>query len=248
MKLHVIVILSLFIFISDEVLRKVHDTIKFKGNNYNCDHFHTTNSFGTWCGCPFLACTGGQDCYGTYHCFIKNKNYDFRDMKDEDCDCDHHRKWCITCNWLTKNEVNTACEKHGSLSLLVEIVTSVKGHTVISFSIRKIKKKGKEKKFLGEMLSYMATKRLPKTSILGPDLAGVTVITRVSMGLTISRQTGQKFGRWAWKSKSFNLWPSSMRDKYDTNTYSQLLNTDSESPLTLKWKNRPNQIFMIKIQ
>ena len=93
MKLHAnVYTLSLFIFISDEVLPKVHDNIKFMGNNYNCDDFHTTNSFGTWCGCPFLACTGGQDCYGTYHCFIKNKNYDFRDMKDEDCDCDHHGK------------------------------------------------------------------------------------------------------------------------------------------------------------
>lgn len=85
-------ILFLFIFILDEVLLKVYDNIKFKGRDYNCDYFYIINNFGIWCGCFFLVCIGGQDCYGIYYCFIKNKNYDFCDMKDEDCDCDYYRK------------------------------------------------------------------------------------------------------------------------------------------------------------
>ena len=75
------------LLISDEVLTKIHDTIQIDGNVYECQYFHTKNSHGTWCNCPFLACTGSQDCTGTFHCAITNKNYDYTNMKDEDCDC-----------------------------------------------------------------------------------------------------------------------------------------------------------------
>jgi len=43
---------------------------------------------------------------------------------------------------INENEVDTACEKHGSLSILRDIV-SVKYDTVVSFVIRKIKRKEK---------------------------------------------------------------------------------------------------------
>ena len=77
----------LFMFISDNVLPKAHDAIQFDGMMFDCNDFHTTDRSGTWCNCPFLACTGGQDCFGTIQCSITNKNYDYTNMKDEDCDC-----------------------------------------------------------------------------------------------------------------------------------------------------------------
>ncbi|KAL9958173.1 hypothetical protein ACROYT_G035149 [Oculina patagonica] len=70
---------------------KVHDRIVYKGRTYECaDLVNVDTGPGVFCGCPFLACSGGQDCYGnSLKCYIVNKDYDYTDMKDEDCDC----KW-----------------------------------------------------------------------------------------------------------------------------------------------------------
>lgn len=77
----------LFISFSDEVMPKVRENVVYKGNTFDCDDHHTKDNFGQYCGCVFLACTGGQDCTGVAHCFIKNNNYNHLAMTGEDCGC-----------------------------------------------------------------------------------------------------------------------------------------------------------------
>lgn len=68
---------------------KVRDKVVWKDREYDCGPIvDTDTSTGIFCGCPFLACSGGQDCTGnSLHCYIVNKDYNYLDMKDEDCDC-----------------------------------------------------------------------------------------------------------------------------------------------------------------
>nr|XP_058956634.1 uncharacterized protein LOC131783879 [Pocillopora verrucosa] len=72
---------------------KAHNKVKVDGHEFNCDHFISRNDHGTWCGCAFLGCTGSHNCQdGSWHCFIKNKNYDYRRIttgQTGDCDCHH---------------------------------------------------------------------------------------------------------------------------------------------------------------
>ena len=67
----------------------MHEEINYEGTKLKCDIYHTTDNSGTWCNCPFLFCTGSQDCsnLGGLMCGIKNKNYDYMNIKDGDCKC-----------------------------------------------------------------------------------------------------------------------------------------------------------------
>ena len=80
------------VIFADEVLRKVHENVVYKDNTFDCDNHHTTDNFGQYCGCVFLACTGSQDCTTLgRHCYIKNNNYNYLDMTGEDCGCHDHK-------------------------------------------------------------------------------------------------------------------------------------------------------------
>ena len=81
--------ISLLYFFAENDLTKVRDEIVYEGVKYNCDEFINVNTGpGVFCNCPFLACSGSQECNGnSLNCYIVNKNYDYTDMKDEDCDC-----------------------------------------------------------------------------------------------------------------------------------------------------------------
>ena len=67
----------------------MHEEINYEGTKLKCDIYHTTDDSGRWCNCPFLFCTGSQDCsnLGGLMCGIKNKNYDYMNIKDGDCKC-----------------------------------------------------------------------------------------------------------------------------------------------------------------
>ena len=85
------------IFFSEEILSKAHDHVIWKGNTFNCDGFRTVDNFGgQYCGCVFLACTGRQYCWEDVadmaHCVIMNNDYNYLDMKSEDCGCHYHHQ------------------------------------------------------------------------------------------------------------------------------------------------------------
>ena len=85
---------SVVFFLSDGTrFHKAHNKVKVDGHEFNCDHFISRNDHGTWCGCAFLGCTGSHNCQdGSWHCFIKNNNYDYRRIttgQTGDCDCHH---------------------------------------------------------------------------------------------------------------------------------------------------------------
>ncbi|XP_022795600.1 uncharacterized protein LOC111334172 [Stylophora pistillata] len=79
--------------LKDEVLPKVFENVVYKGRTFDCDDFHTTDNFGQYCGCVFLACTGSQDCTTTQgrHWAIKNNDYDHLAMTGHDCGCHEHK-------------------------------------------------------------------------------------------------------------------------------------------------------------
>lgn len=69
----------------------MHEEINYMGQILDCDDCHTTDSSGTWCNCPFLFCTGSQDCsnMGGLMCGVVNNDYDYMNIQDEDCDCQY---------------------------------------------------------------------------------------------------------------------------------------------------------------
>lgn len=46
----------------DRVYPKRYDRVKYRGEWKDCDDFHTIDDSGNGCNCPFVACTGSQEC------------------------------------------------------------------------------------------------------------------------------------------------------------------------------------------
>ncbi|CAH3159513.1 unnamed protein product, partial [Pocillopora meandrina] len=69
-----------------ETLPKRYDKVKYRGEWKNCDYFHTKDDFGSWCNCPFVACTGSQECttMGGFFCRFLHDNVNVEDMDRSD--------------------------------------------------------------------------------------------------------------------------------------------------------------------
>ena len=55
----------------------------------NWDNFHTKDDFRNWCNCPFVACTGSQECTpvsGFFYRFLFT-NVNVEDTDRSDCAC-----------------------------------------------------------------------------------------------------------------------------------------------------------------
>ena len=63
--------------------------VKYRGDWKDCNNFHTVNGHGTYCNCPFVACTGTQSCVTTdgFFCRFLHDNVNVEDMDRSDCAC-----------------------------------------------------------------------------------------------------------------------------------------------------------------
>ena len=75
--------------VDTETLPKRYDRVKYRGEWKNCDNFHTKADFRNWWNCPFVACTGSEECTpmsGFFGRFLLT-NVNIEDMDRSDCAC-----------------------------------------------------------------------------------------------------------------------------------------------------------------
>jgi len=78
-------------FVLDQVFTTYYERVKYRGEWKDCDVFDTIDSSGNGCNCPFVACTGSQQCTGPlgFNCKFLHDNVDVNDMTREDCACEY---------------------------------------------------------------------------------------------------------------------------------------------------------------
>ncbi|XP_078344742.1 uncharacterized protein LOC144630284 [Oculina patagonica] len=74
-----------------QTFTKRYDRVKYRGDWKDCDNHIHIDSSGNGCSCPFVACTGSQECVAPdgFFCRFLHSNVDVNDMSREDCAC----KW-----------------------------------------------------------------------------------------------------------------------------------------------------------
>ncbi|XP_078344743.1 uncharacterized protein LOC144630285 [Oculina patagonica] len=72
-----------------QTFTKRYDRVKYRGEWKDCDNHITIDGSGNGCSCPFVACTGSQECTAPdgFFCRFMHDNVDVNDMSRDDCAC-----------------------------------------------------------------------------------------------------------------------------------------------------------------
>ncbi|KAJ7388703.1 hypothetical protein OS493_036142 [Desmophyllum pertusum] len=72
-----------------QTFTKRYDRVKYRGDWKDCDDHIRIDGSGNGCNCPFVACTGSQECTAPdgFFCRFLHDNVDVNDMSREDCAC-----------------------------------------------------------------------------------------------------------------------------------------------------------------
>ena len=73
--------------VDTETLQKRYDRVKYRGEWKNCDNLYTKDDFRNWWICPFVACTGSEECtpMSGFFCRFLLTNVNVEDMDRSDC-------------------------------------------------------------------------------------------------------------------------------------------------------------------